>query len=80
MRYRLWNYATQECILKRQLADDPLDIALHCTGLMLLTAFSDRVRLEFVLRYETSCKAIAMHCAGPMLLTVFKGKVSMAWV
>ena len=60
MRYRLWNYATQECILKRQLADDPLDIALHCTGLMLLTAFSDRVRLEFVLRYATSCVAFAM--------------------
>lgn len=54
---RLWNYATQKCAMKRQLADDALSIALHPTGLMLLTAFSDRVKLEFILRWTSPLQA-----------------------
>ena len=56
MLCRLWNYVTQKCIMKRQLSDDPISIALHCTGLMLLTAFSDRVKLEFILRCAIAWK------------------------
>ncbi len=48
---RIWNHRRQECVLKRQLTDDPVDLSLHCSGLMLLIAYSDRLQLLYILRY-----------------------------
>lgn len=36
--------------MKRQLIDDPVDLSLHCTGLVLLIAYSDRLQLLYILR------------------------------
>ena len=48
---RIWNHRRQECVLKRLLTDDPVDLSLHCSGLMLLIAYSDRLQLLYILRY-----------------------------
>ncbi len=48
---RIWNHRRQECVLKRLLTDDPVDLSLHCSGLTLLIAYSDRLQLLYILRY-----------------------------
>ena len=47
---RIWNHRRQECVLKRQLTDDPVDLSVHCSGLTILIAYSDKVQMQYILR------------------------------
>lgn len=47
---RIWNHRRQECVLKRQLTDDPVDLSMHCSGLTILIAYSDKVQMQYILR------------------------------
>ena len=47
---RIWNHHRQECVLKRQLTDDPVDLSMHCSGLTILIAYSDKVQMLYILR------------------------------
>ena len=51
---RIWNHHRQECVLKRQLTDDPVDLSVHCSGLTILIAYSDKVQMLYILRYSCS--------------------------
>lgn len=48
---RIWNHHRQACVLKRQLTDDPVDLSVHCSGLTILIAYSDKVQMLYILRY-----------------------------
>lgn len=47
---RIWNHHRQACVLKRQLTDDPVDLSVHCSGLTILIAYSDKVQMLYILR------------------------------
>lgn len=51
---RIWNHRRQECVLKRQLTDDPVDLSVHCSGLTILIAYNDKVQMLYILRYSCS--------------------------
>ena len=57
---RIWNHRRQECVLKRQLTDDPVDLSMHCSGLMLLIAYSDRLQLLYILRCVHICQQLTI--------------------
>ncbi len=48
--------------MKRQLADDPVDLSVHCSGLMLLIAYGDRLQLLYILRYAPVHNKVAFAC------------------
>ncbi|DBB08551.1 TPA: WD repeat-containing protein 49 [Trebouxia sp. C0006] len=85
---RIWNHRRQECVLKRQLTDDPVDLSLHCSGLMLLIAYSDRLQLLYILRSDLEeitefplkkCSLCSFSNGGQLFAAAGVGNIITVW-
>ncbi|KAL0041539.1 hypothetical protein WJX79_006848 [Trebouxia sp. C0005] len=85
---RIWNHRRQECVLKRLLTDDPVDLSLHCSGLMLLIAYSDRLQLLYILRSDLEeiaefplkkCSLCSFSNGGQLFAAAGVGNIITVW-